>query len=268
MSFQKAVGMTPKVRKSGNEVEENRDTIHPGLVTELLVSFLSPFSTPINAQRIFKFTREEVMWEDALLPWRRSPLWLLLRVTIQLKLASCHANTASPELGTRTYKLFILHILATVLDISLHSEKDIEAEKIHCMVAKLVGRILKLNPDEMGDEPSIPFVKQVLETAKTHLEQRLAALHHVMSEHVDLDHLKNLDLKKDVTLRLPQLDIFRRQVGKRVSFPTTSDFSPSSDLGYFPALSLPKGLQSTCEVDYEAYNIFSFENWVSRHLPS
>lgn len=268
MSFQKAVGMTPKVRKSGNEVEENRDTTHPGLVTELLVSFLSPLSTPINAQRICKFTREEVMWEKALLPWRRSPLWLLLRVTIQLKLASCHANTASPELGTRTYKLFILHILATVLDISLRSEKDMEAEKIHCMVAKLVGRILKLNPDEIGDGPSIPFVKQVLETAKTHLEQRLAALHYVMSEHVDLDHLKNLDFKKDVTLRLPQLDIFRRQVGARVSFPTTSDFSPSSDLWYFPALSLPKGLQSTCVVDYEAYNIFSFENWVSRHLSS
>lgn len=68
MSCQKAVGMTPTVRKSDNDVDEIRDTIHPGLVTELIYSFLSPFFTPTAVPSIWKHIREEVSWRDARLP--------------------------------------------------------------------------------------------------------------------------------------------------------------------------------------------------------
>lgn len=54
MSLQEAPGMTPTVRKSGDDVKETRDTTDPGLVTELLVAFLKPFSSVPNARKIWK----------------------------------------------------------------------------------------------------------------------------------------------------------------------------------------------------------------------
>ena len=86
MSHQSAPGTKSRVKKAGQEHDEERDTTDPKMVTEFLVAFLRPYATIFDGLQVQKNTREEVLWLDAGLPWRRSPLWLLVRVALQVKL--------------------------------------------------------------------------------------------------------------------------------------------------------------------------------------
>ncbi|XTI84388.1 hypothetical protein V2W45_1198875, partial [Cenococcum geophilum] len=74
----------PMTKKARSQVAETRDTIHPKFVTEMLTAFLRAIGKPDNIPRIYKHTRDGVMWTNAEKPcassdtWRRSPLWLLI----------------------------------------------------------------------------------------------------------------------------------------------------------------------------------------------
>lgn len=267
MSVQPGIGMIPTVRKSRNEVQETRDTTHPGLVTELLLSFLGPFSSHLNVQRICKNTCEEVLWKDARFPWRRSPLWLLVRVMAQLQFTRSHANTATQGLGIHSYKLFIIHILATVLDQYLKNESKVDTDKLDCMIAKLVRRMLKLDLGRHGEEPGISFAKGVLEKAKAYLEQRWTEIQSLTSGRLDLDRLKNLEFEKDATLDLPELDAFLSRIPSRKSASDGLEFTPTIELFNFPADTLPTtGFNTT--PGYKIHSLHALEQWVSYHLTS
>lgn len=86
MSHQAAAGTLPQVLKAGKPDDEDRDTNHPKMVTELFFAFLGPFAETTDEEILWKNTREEVLYSDSLQPWRRSPLWLFIRVSIQLHL--------------------------------------------------------------------------------------------------------------------------------------------------------------------------------------
>ncbi|KAK0972719.1 hypothetical protein LTR54_017493 [Friedmanniomyces endolithicus] len=79
MSFQAAPGMQPQVRKAKAMVDEDRDTTHPGMISEFIMGFLNAVGQSAHVDTISKNTREEVLLLDARSPWRRSPVWLLLR---------------------------------------------------------------------------------------------------------------------------------------------------------------------------------------------
>lgn len=174
MSFQKAPGMMPTVRKSGDELEEHRDTCHPGVVTELVVANLLPISSvPTTQHKIWKNTREEVLWENALLPWRRSPLWLLIRTVMQLLFTQSQvAESSKPPTATDRclYKLFVIYLLAVVLSKSLAVTNSTEPDILVCMSAKISRRLLKLNPAE--HDPGITFIQQTLQSTRQYLEQK------------------------------------------------------------------------------------------------
>jgi hypothetical protein len=65
MSHQAAIGTTPQVRKAGRMHNEDRDTVHPKMVTELFAAFLRSVGEPVEVSRLWKNTREEVMWKDS-----------------------------------------------------------------------------------------------------------------------------------------------------------------------------------------------------------
>ena len=96
---------TPTTIKAGSEVREVRDTVHPKYISGLLVGILRGFGQPAEVDRITKRIGDEVLWCDALKPWRRSPLWLVLRVTLQTSL----------RVDDDLYKLFMLFFHAHLL---------------------------------------------------------------------------------------------------------------------------------------------------------
>jgi len=70
----------PTATKAHSKVIETMDTVHPRFVTEMLTGILRAVGQPRNVSRIHKHTRDHVLWKDTLKPWRRSALWLFLRV--------------------------------------------------------------------------------------------------------------------------------------------------------------------------------------------
>lgn len=266
MCSQKAVGMTPTVRKSQNNVQEDRDTSHPGIVTELLLGILSPLSSPLDVKRIWKNTREEVLWQDTSHPWRRSPLWLLLRVLAQLQFTRTHASISNEGYDCRSYKLFMIHIMATVLDKYLQSGSRVDTDKLCGMISKIIHRISKLKLDRKDEEPRILFAKQVLGESNAHLKSRWTEICTAMSGQLGLERLKQLDFKKDATLALPDLDTFLALIAARPSTTDGRNFLPTADLLKFPAESLPFCTFGS-KAEYKLHNLQAFEEWVGLHLP-
>ncbi|KAI6003018.1 hypothetical protein EDD15DRAFT_2385567 [Pisolithus albus] len=94
----------PTIRKAGSKVPEERDTAHPRYITELLTGILRAIGRPVKVQRISKRIGDDVVWRSSPLPWRRSSLWLMIRVTLQITLAR-------NALGIHGYKVFILFFM-------------------------------------------------------------------------------------------------------------------------------------------------------------
>lgn len=266
MSIQDAPGMVPTIKKSENDLPEIRDTTHPGLVTELVSNVLGTVATPIAVPRFWKNTREEVLWKSALLPWRRSPLWLHLRVVMQ-SLFNRYANHqgSTETQGRYFYKSFLLYLHAAVLDKALDTGRSTEPELLHCMSAKIVRRMLKL--DVSHDAPGIAFVKQVLFRTEIHISQKWEHAQMRSTETLDLARLPSLHFSQDVTIVLPGVDDFLARSFTRETSTDCSDFSPSPNLKNFPAASLPmSSLWTTTK--YMIHNLSAIEMWVSSHLRS
>ena len=68
MSRQVIAEFKPKVMKANDEHIEERDTTDPRLVTDFLATVMSALGETIPPRRIWKNTREEVLWRDAKLP--------------------------------------------------------------------------------------------------------------------------------------------------------------------------------------------------------
>jgi hypothetical protein len=94
----------PTTSKAGSVVFEVRESVHPRYMSELLVGILRGFGQPAVVDRITKRIGDEVLWDDAYRPWRRSPLWLTLRVSLQSSLR-----------GSNLYKHFMLYFHAHLL---------------------------------------------------------------------------------------------------------------------------------------------------------
>ncbi|KAG2357480.1 hypothetical protein BDR07DRAFT_1490680 [Suillus spraguei] len=65
--------------KAKSTVLEERDTTHPRYITELLTGILRGLGSIADVPRIRKRIGDDVLWDSAKLPWRRSPLWLVIR---------------------------------------------------------------------------------------------------------------------------------------------------------------------------------------------
>ena len=127
----------PTTKKSHSTVVETRDTVHPRFVTEMLTGMLRALGQPHDVPRIYKHTRDDVLWKDTKNPWRRSPLWLFLRVALQTSLV--RNNFEEPHMQYKSFMLFFMaHVLKGALKASLPSDT------LFMMTAKISRRALKL----------------------------------------------------------------------------------------------------------------------------
>ena len=118
-----------------------RDTTNPRLVTEMLMAILAALGTPVQVQQIQKRTRDDVLGNKCLLPWRRSPLWLALRVTIQSTLAGILSNKEA----TVEYKNFMIYFITEIASQSHNLE--LPDEICHVILGKLARRSSKLGSE-------------------------------------------------------------------------------------------------------------------------
>ncbi|KAG8217925.1 hypothetical protein J3R82DRAFT_6091 [Butyriboletus roseoflavus] len=126
---------TPTTRKAQSTVVETRDTTHPRYVTELLTGILRSVGGPADIVRISKRVGDDVVWNNSKLPWRRSSLWVVIRVTLQTSLDRSN-------LGHRTYKEFILFFMCCLAQEKIST--GLPNDALHSMSAKISRRLGKL----------------------------------------------------------------------------------------------------------------------------
>lgn len=155
--------MMPKSSKAGKSIPEERDTTHPGLVTEGLMTQLLAFGEHNTELSFTKNTRDEVNWRSSKLPWRRSPHWLVLRVALQTVLQ----RTLPDGNGYKQFKNFMLYFVAELGHLSTIVRPTVPADYLEIIRAKICRRLLKLK------EVACDFVLQHAKSAETILRASL-----------------------------------------------------------------------------------------------
>lgn len=254
----------PITRKAGSEMSEIRDTVDPRFVTELLTGILRAVGRPLDdVERIYKHTREDVLWKSALIPWRRSPLWLFLRVVLQTSLVQIKGEKQSHE----RYKSFMLFFMAQVLDDALKA--SLPSDVLFFMTAKISRRALKL---EIADATAwLRYAELITGDVHDELDQRWSLIEK------DPDPFgtqrawfpSRLSLLQDAELRLSTLRPYLEKVPARST--SSSSYNPfTSDCrrrisqcsSTLPDLSL---LVEEDESQARLY-LTDLEFWVENHL--
>ncbi|KAL4068914.1 hypothetical protein V8B97DRAFT_1918390 [Scleroderma yunnanense] len=159
--------VAPMTRKAGSMVVEER--MHPRYITELLTGILRGVGRPVDIQRISKRIGDDAVYNGSwdtvdrryrtkLLtgivrragklvgiqriskhisddPWRRSPLWLIIRVAVQTTLER-------NALGRNVYKIFMLFFMNQLARKAF--QYDISSDVLQWIVAKISRRLKKL----------------------------------------------------------------------------------------------------------------------------
>ena len=124
-----------KTKKAGSIVLEERDSAHPRYITQLLTGILRGMGEVVDTIRIRKRVGDDVLWKDAKKPWRRSPIWLVIRVALQTSLYQ-ESN------GHTHYKGFMVFLMAGILRRAF--QQGFASDLLFCMRAKMSRRLFKL----------------------------------------------------------------------------------------------------------------------------
>ncbi|KAF9474197.1 hypothetical protein BDN70DRAFT_334295 [Pholiota conissans] len=250
-----------KTKKAGSTVHETRGTTHPKYITELLVAILHGIGEEANIERITKRIADEVCWSDARIPWRRSPIWLIVRVAVQ-------TTSESRDI----YKAWMLFFHSRLLQMFL--ERDFSSDLLHTSRVKTGRRAYKIR--ESAPPSLLEFVKDVVLAVQQCLEGRWIKEQRLQSESPSYV-LDNSAIRKDTRLSL----INSREYLTRVLQPDThsdtpAPFCPSHqhrlrDQGLGAVF--PDGLSKAIHADSDIA-LFDFEflvrerlsDWVSEHI--
>ncbi|QRV77961.1 kinase-like protein [Ceratobasidium sp. AG-Ba] len=136
---------------------EHFDVANPHYISLLFAAILRGFGTELEPQRVCKRIGDEVlMLEDGTFPWRRSPLWLIIRVLL-------HTSVESTE-----YKHFMIYLHTRLL--GLCSDELFSSDLLATMRVKITRRLLKVKDSAPGF--IINAAKDVIDQVETTLQAR------------------------------------------------------------------------------------------------
>ena len=248
----------PIAHKANSKVSEVRESTHPKLVTELFAGMLRGIGEPADTVRIFKRTRDEALWDDTLKPWRRSPLWMLLRVTLQSTLMTDGKNKNG------LYKSFMIFFMAHLT--SRYSKGSFQSDILFIMTAKIGRRTLKLKVDH-----TVPEMQYVLSVVKA-AHQKLACIWHGIEESKNMSgplhdwQLSTHDFAIDTRLSLSNFLPYYRSIWNRVKTPgnrETLDISCRTRISQEPILPRIDTYPDSDEIELALMDI---ERWVRENL--
>lgn len=124
--------------KAGSFTVESRETVDPALITEMLITILEAYGKRVNLSTISKRVRDDVCWAPGgRQPWRRSPLWLIVRVGLSRHLRATHGMTA----GAIYYKILLCLLLHALIN---DTARHLHPEVMRLLSAKLARRLVKI----------------------------------------------------------------------------------------------------------------------------
>ncbi|KAF4632731.1 hypothetical protein G7Y89_g5393 [Cudoniella acicularis] len=142
-----------RTSKAGSFAFESRDTVDPSLITSLLMAILEVNGTRKFPVLLRKRVRDQVEWtEGAEKPWRRCPLWLVLRVAIYRHLHFLLRG----ESARACYKFFMCQLLSSLSEELV--QHHFHPELLSFLKTKLCRRLAKLETDRERTSPSMKEV--------------------------------------------------------------------------------------------------------------
>ena len=202
-------------RKAQSTVPEARDTAHPRYITELLTGILRGVGRPADIVRVSKRIGDDVVWNNSTLPWRRSSLWLLIRVVIQTTF-----DRSVP--GRVAYKVFVLFFMCCLAKERICG--DFSNDLLHFMSAKISRRLRKLG--SLAPEWLSRIASETCTSLWSMLEKRwsqVQAVQHV-SPHWNPS---QLSLSQDIQLSLlGSSDHLRKCLASHGVSPGNTNFNP------------------------------------------
>lgn len=176
--------------KAKVSIMEFRDTADPALITQMLLPLLEATGSPADVLRIRKRVRDDVNIDGAEIPWRRSPLWLVLRVATQLQFY----HTLGNENGRLCYKVLICLVHGELLR---DCTGTLAPELTITLKSKLCRRIAKLET-EKSRFSALEVYKQLSDSVCPLLKETIVA----STQQVGLAWI---EYKRSITRSIPRL---------------------------------------------------------------
>ena len=224
------------------------------------MSCLLPLGRSASTSPIWKNTRDEVSYASSLHPWRRSPLWLVTRVVLQLSLtrASSRAGALDNNTGSyaQLYKEFMVFSMAQILSDT--RQCGYQSDLIFSMGAKIRRRMEKV---KSISEPVQSLVHEALRESLAILEQRWDHIQQLDCPELPLSCVSQVNVNKDTLLFLPHLDDFIHSISTRTISQACSTFNPGFSLKQYPSHDLP--VLESGPIEELAYQLMAFEAWVA-----
>jgi hypothetical protein len=182
------------------------DTTHPRLVTEMIMSVILAYGQPADTPIIRKNTREEVLLSHGHFPWRRSPLWLLIRVALQLTFERL-ANKFGAKYSL--YKQAMVYIMTHLLNMATE-HGSVPHDMLYSMSAKISRRMLKLSPDPR--EAWVAYIEESMKKTSSIIQQEWEHTQKLEAEPLDFSELSELEFERDTALDLRSLEPYLAQI--------------------------------------------------------
>lgn len=256
MSIEEVASVKPTASKAGHQQIEDRETTDPAIVTDFLATFLSAFGRLVKVPVLKKNTREQVSWNDAFLPWRRSPVWLLCRIMMQ--------SILSRRDQAQTYKQFMVFLMALILEAAVVFK--LSSETLYCIVAKISGRLRKLGPK--AHDCLQGGVAEILARAVSYMEKTWQATAASLNPDLMMHAIPASWYQEDQTCPYPALDEFIRSINLRKPNATKGEVLPSLSMPKWSVSELPNLSQSHQRKDQTLLQLLELERWVSTSLDS
>ncbi|KAG9127461.1 hypothetical protein FRC07_013522 [Ceratobasidium sp. 392] len=243
-------GSTAKTTRAGSTVSEVRDATSPHYILQLFAGILRGVGKHVEPNRVVKRIGDEVLWDDAYIPWRRSPLWLVIRVALQTTLGS-----------NGSYKNFMLFFHAELLRLCQASA--LPNDILFVMQVKLARRLLKIH--ESVPESLVQTVKDITTRTEGLMKARWARIQKQVPKVLPLDlNCENMTMISLPTLRRPSTATSRSRQNLK-----QSTFTPNHVSRIFGVSSFTKfdsdDLRDASIAD-RCTALFDFEHAVSKDL--
>jgi hypothetical protein len=226
--------------------------------------------------RIFKHSREEILREHLQLPWRRSPLWLLIRVALQLVFERLGNELGRYRKPLSLYKHFMVFLMSTIVNKS--ALQSLSHDLLFVMTAKISRRLLKLGPAE--EATWLRYTEKAIIGIESKLKRKWDLIQSSARYTLDLSALSTLDFGQDTLLAMDTLRPYLEEISKHSSaeipkaqgiygppfqrneardLPNVK-FSQDRELAFFELADFESGV----ETNLETHRIFSSEQSTHR----
>lgn len=246
---------TSAPEKEKPEQDGVRETTDPKIVTELFTSMLRGCGKEVVVEGICKHTREDIVWKNSKLPWRRSSLWLLVRVALHLSMMRLSGG------DDKTYKEFMAFLMADALQAASNQQK-IASDVLHTMSTKISRRLCKIR--DPSDGPWLPHIRKLISDSSQTVHQRWRQIREREEQSLDLATLSDFKMEESTDFSLTNMEKFLDTISSRKTASNNRGFHPASQTNVQPQDQLP--LAKNWNEANSPFNLFEIESWVVHYL--